>query len=111
MLLDPSGNVSLCANDPVVITCVTTVGPLLWETTTGNQLFTTLQAPVIEGSFNLVVNSADQRVEGGETLLRVNSTASASNFIPTQDIVPITCREITTDLFAEVLLKASELLL
>ena len=109
MLLDPSGNVSLCANDPVAITCVTTVGPLLWVTTTGNQLFTALQAPVTEGSFNLVVNSAEQRVEGGETLLRVNSTASASNFIPTQDVVPITCREITTDLSVEVLLNAGVL--
>ena len=111
MSLSPSGNVSLCANDSVAITCVTTVGPLLWETTTGNQLFTTLQAPVTEGSFNLVVNSAEERIEGGVTRFRVNSTASASNFIPTQDIVPITCREFTTDLSAEVLLKAGELLL
>ena len=94
----PSGNVSVCANETIALTCVTTERTLIWVTTTGNQFFDQEQAaPVVKGDFNLVVNSAvSENAGNGVTLLRVNSTATVYSFQPALDGISIECREFMT---------------
>ena len=102
MFLKPTGNVSVCAiGSEISLNCLTE-GPLVWRIATGTQLFSGQQAPATEGRFSLVVNSANP-IEGNMAVLRINSTASLSDFQPELDSdILIRCREVTTGKEKEV---------
>lgn len=102
----PFGNVSVCANETINLTCVTTERTLIWVTATGSQFFDRKQASVVKGDFTLTVNTAVSETAGnGAILLRVNSTATVYNFLPALDGISIECREFMTVASVKALLK------
>ena len=97
MLLAPSGNVTVCLNGQITLTC-STEGTLLWEGDNINQFFNSLRPPVTEGGFTFAVTSVETRVVGGMTFSEVTSTATLANFQPSQDGLMINCIETLTSL-------------
>ena len=102
VMLTPSGNFSVCYNDPLLITCTTTGGPLVWVTGSMTRLFNRIQDSAMLGNLNLTVISVE---EDGNSI-NVTSTATLDRFTLTSGGLAVECIESITGIRREVFVTA-----
>ena len=91
--LMPSGNVYVCPGEQGFIRCMTTLGPILWISDSGNHLFNS--APKPPGMLgNLTVSVVSAEPDGSN--LRVTSNAMISYFQLSGSSLLVVCEETTT---------------
>ena len=103
VILQPAGNVSVCYNDSLVLTCTTTEGALEWDTGSMSRLFNKRQDSVMLGNLNLTVVSF---LKDGNSL-SVTSTATLDRFTLTSGGLAVKCREANTRITKEVFVTAA----
>ena len=103
VILTPSRNFSVCYNDSLLITCMTTEGALIWVTGSQQQLFSSQQAPVMLGNLTLAVKSVKE--DGNST--SVTSTATLDRFTLTSSGLAVECRETHTRISRKVFVTAA----
>lgn len=104
MILSPSGNFSVCYNDSLLITCMTTEGPLLWVTGSLSRLFNSKQDPIMLGNLYLRVMSAE--VAGNS--ISVTLTATLDRFTLTSSGLDVKCTETTTEIRKELFVTSGK---